>query len=162
MRKAFISLMLLVTVCFSITGCEFESNDIRAPQELTIFHSTMSLEQFNFDYLKIEYNSNDCVMIYDYDDMIELFNLADALVLTKSHEKDESDLPEDFDYLCSVTFFRQGKDGRPDASYRFYVSTAGEICYIRQRLAATTIFYMTESSAILNEVNRLIELYNQS
>ncbi len=160
MRKAFISLMLLVAVCFSIAGCKFESNDIRAPQELTIFHSTMSLEQFNFDYLKIEYNSDDCVMIYDYDDMRELFNLADALVLTKSHEG--YNLPEDFDYLCSVTFFRQGKDGRPDTSYYFYVSTAGEICYRRQRLAASDVYYKAESTAILNEVNRLIELYNQS
>ena len=160
MRKAFISLMLLAAVCFSISGCKFESNDIRAPQELTIFHSTMSLEQFNFDYLKIEYNSNDCVMIYDYDDMIELFNLADALVLTKSHEG--NDLPEDFDCFCSVTFFRQGIDGKPDASYYFYVSTAGEICYRRQRLAASDVYYMAESTAILNEVNRLIELYNQS
>ena len=26
----------------------------------------MSLEQFDFDYLKTEYNSNDSVMIYDY------------------------------------------------------------------------------------------------
>ena len=159
MRKAFISLMLLVAVCFSITGCKFESNDIRAPQELTIFNSTMSLEQFNFDYLKIEYNSDDCVMIYDYDDMRELFNLADALVLTKSYEG--YDMPEDFDYLCSVTFFRQGKDGRPDVSYYFYVSTIGEICYRRQRLAASDVYYVAESTAILNEVNRLIELYNQ-
>ena len=159
MKKAILSLILLVAISFSITGCKFESNDIRAPQELTIFHSTMSLEQFNFDYLKIKYNSNDCVMIYDYDDMIELFNLADALVLTKSHEG--YNLPEDFDYLCSVTFFRQGKDGRPDVSYYFYVSKVGEICYRRQRLAASDVFYMAESTAILNEVNRLIELYNQ-
>ena len=160
MRKAFVSLLLLVAVCFSVTGCKFESRDIRAPKELTIFHSTRSLEQFDFDYLKIEYNSNDYVMIYDYDDMRELFNLADALVLTKSHEGFE--LPEDFDYLCSVTFFRQGIDGRPDASYYFYVSAAGEICYRRQRLAASDVFYKAESTAILNEVNRLIELYNQS
>ena len=152
--------MLLIAVCFSVTGCKFESRDIRAPQELTIFHSTMSLEQFRFDYLKIECNSNDRVMIYDYDDMRELFNLADALVLTKSHEG--YNLPEDFDYLCSVTFFRQGKDGRPDASYYFYVSTTGEICYRRQRLAASDVYYKAESTAILNEVKRLIELYNQS
>ncbi len=160
MKKAILSLILLVAISFSITGCKFESNDIRAPQELTIFHSTMSLEQFDFDYLKIKCDSNDTVMIYDYDDMIELFTLADALVLTKSYEG--YDLPEDFDYLCSVTFFRQGKDGRPDVSYYFYVSTSGEICYRRDRLASTTVFYTAESSAILNEVNRLIELYNQS
>ena len=160
MRKAFISLMRLVTVCFSITGCKFESNDIRAPQELTIFNSSMSLEQFNFDYLKIKCELNDPVMIYDYDDMIELFTLADALVLTKSYEG--YDMPEDFDYLCSVTFFRQGKDGRPDVSYYFYVSTIGEICYRRQRLAASDVYYVAESTSILNEVNRLIELYNQS
>lgn len=162
MKKAILSLILLVAISFSITGCKFESNDIRAPQELTIFHSTMSLEQFDFDYLKIEYNSNDRVMIYDYDDMRELFNLADELILTKSHESDGTDLPEDFDYLCRVVFFRQGKEGRPDASYAFYVSITGQICYIRPRLASTTVFYTAESSAILNEVNRLIELYNQS
>ena len=160
MKKAILSLILLVAISFSITGCKFESNDIRAPQELTIFSSTMSLEQFSFDYLKIEYNSDDCVMIYDYDDMRELFNLADALILTKSYEG--YDMPEDFDYLCSVTFFRQGKDGRPDVSYYFYVSTIGEICYRRQRLAASDVYYVAESTAILNEVNRLIELYNQS
>ena len=160
MKKAFISLILLLVISSSITGCKFESNDIRAPQELTIFHSSMSLEQFNFDYLKIDCDSNDTIMIYDYDDMIELFNLADELVLTKSYEGYE--LPEDFDYLCSVTFFRQGKDGRPDVSYYFYVSTAGEICYRRQRLAASDVYYVAESTAILNEVNRLIELYNQS
>ena len=159
MKKAFLPLMLLLTISLSVTGCKFESNDIRAPQELTIFSSTMSLEQFNFDYLTIKCDSNDTVMIYDYDDMIELFTLADALVLTKSYEGYE--LPEDFDYLCSVTFFRQGKDGRPDVSYYFYVSTAGQICYRRQRLAASDVFYMAESTAILNEVNRLIELYNQ-
>ena len=159
MKKAFISLILLLAISLSITGCKFENNDIRAPQELTIFHSSMSLEQFNFDYLKIKCESNDPVMIYDYDDMIELFTLADALVLTKSYEG--YDLPEDFDYLCSVTFFRQGKDGRPDVSYYFYVSTAGEICYCRQRLAASNVYYTAESTAILNEVNRLIELYNQ-
>ncbi len=159
MKKAFLSLILLLTISLPITGCKFESNDIRAAQELTIFSSSMSLEQFNFDYLEIEYNSNDSVMIYDYDDMIELFTLADALVLIKSHEG--YDMPEDFDYLCSVTFFRQGKDGRPDVSYYFYVSTAGEICYRRQRLAASDVYYMAESTAILNEVNRLIELYNQ-
>ena len=159
MKKAFISLILLLAISSSITGCKFENNDIRAPQELTIFHSSMSLEQFNFDYLKIDCDSNDTIMIYDYDDMIELFNLADELVLTKSYEGYE--LPEDFDYLCSVTFFRQGKDGRPDVSYYFYVSKVGEICYRRQRLAASDVFYMAESTAILNEVNRLIELYNQ-
>ena len=159
MKKAIISLMLLFAISFSVTGCKFESNDIRAPQELTIFNSTMSLEQFDFDYLEIEYNSNDSVMVYDYDDMIELFTLADALVLTKSYEG--YDMPEDFDYLCSVTFFRQGKDGRPDVSYYFFVSAAGEICYRRERLAASDVYYMTESTSILNEVNRLIELYNQ-
>ena len=93
MKKAILSLILLLAISLSITGCKFESNDIRAPQELTIFSSTMTLEQFNFDYLKIKCNSNDTVMIYDYDDMRELFNLADALVLTKSHEG--YDLPED-------------------------------------------------------------------
>ena len=160
MKKAFISLILLLAISSSITGCKFENNDIRAPQELTIFHSSMSLEQFNFDYLKIDCDSNDTIMIYDYDDMIELFNLADELVLTKSYEGYE--LPEDFDYLCSVTFFRQGKDGRPDVSYYFYVSKVGEICYRRQRLAASDVYYMAESTAILNEVNRLIELNNQS
>jgi hypothetical protein len=159
MKKAILSLMLLFAISFSVTGCKFESNDIRAPQELTIFHSSMSLEQFNFDYLEIENNSNDSVMIYDYDDMIELFTLADALVLTKSYEG--YDMPEDFDYLCRVKFFRQGKDGRPDVSYYFYVSTAGEICYRRQRLAASDVYYTAESTAILNEVNQLIELYNQ-
>ena len=159
MKKAILSLILLLAISLSITGCKFESNDIRAPQELTIFHSTMTLEQFNFDYLKIKCNSNDSVMIYDYDDMIELFTLADALVLTKSYEG--YDMPEEFDYLCSVTFFRQGKDGRPDVSYYFYVSTIGEICYRRQRLAASDVYYMAESTSILNEVNRLIELYNQ-
>ena len=159
MKKAFISLILLLAISSSITGCKFENNDIRAPQELTIFHSSMSLEQFNFDYLKIDCDSNDTIMIYDYDDMIELFNLADELVLTKSYEG--YDMPEDFDYLCSVTFFRQGKDGRPDVSYYFYVSTIGEICYRRQRLAASDVYYVAESTAILNEVNRLIELYNQ-
>lgn len=158
MKKVFLSLILLVII-FSVTGCKFESNDIRAPQELTIFNSTMSLEQFDFDYLEIEYNSNDSVMIYDYDDMIELFTLADALVLTKSYEG--YDMPEDFDYLCSITFFRQGKDGRPDVSYYFYVSKVGEICYRRQRLAASDVYYMAESTSILSEVNRLIELYNQ-
>ena len=160
MKKAILSIILLVAISFSITGCNFESNDIRAPQELTIFNSTMSLEQYDFDYLEIECNSNDSVMIYDYDDMIELFTLADALVLTKSYEG--YDMPEDFDYLCSVTFFRQGKDGRPDVSYYFYVSTIGEICYRRRRLAASDVYYKAESTAILNEVNRLIELYNQS
>ena len=159
MKKAFISLILLLAISSSITGCKFENNNIHAPQELTIFHSSMSLEQFNFDYLKIDCDSNDTIMIYDYDDMIELFNLADELVLTKSYEGYE--LPEDFDYLCSVTFFRQGKDGRPDVSYYFYVSKVGEICYRRQRLAASDVFYMAESTAILNEANRLIELYNQ-
>ena len=159
MKKAFISLILLLAISSSITGCKFENNDIRAPQELTIFHSSRSLEQFIFDYLKIDCDSNDTIMIYDYDDMIELFNLADELILTKSYEGYE--LPEDFDYLCSVTFFRQGKDGRPDVSYYFYVSKVGEICYRRQRLAASDVFYMAESTAILNEVNRLIELYNQ-
>ena len=103
MKKAFLSLILLLTISLPITGCKFESNDIRAAQELTIFSSSMSLEQFNFDYLEIEYNSNDSIMIYDYDDMIELFTLADALALTKSYEG--YDMPEDFDYLCSVTFF---------------------------------------------------------
>ena len=159
MKKTLLSLMLLLAISLSITGCKFENNDIRSPQELTIFSSSMSLEQFDFDYLKIERDSNDIVMIYDYDDMIELFTLADELVLTKSYEG--NDLPEDFDYLCSVTFFRQGKNGRPDVSYYFYVSTAGEICYRRQRLAASTVFYTAESTAILNEVNRLIEVYNQ-
>ena len=161
MKKAFLSLILLLTISLPITGCKFESNDIRAPQELTIFNSTMSLEQFDFDYLEIEYNSNDSLMIYEYNDMIELFNLADELVLTKSHEGDKNVLPEDFDYLCRVKFYRQGTDGRPDISYVFYVSTTGEICYIRPRLAATTVFYLAESTAILSEVNRLIELYNQ-
>ena len=127
MRKVFISLTLLLAVSFSISGCKFESNDIRAPQELTIFNSTMSLEQYDFDYLEIEYNSNDSLMIYEYNDMIELFNLADELVLTKSNEDDENDLPEEFDYLCRVKFYRQGTDGRPDISYAFYVSTTGEI-----------------------------------
>lgn len=159
MKKAILSLMLLLAISFSVIGCTFESNDIRAPQELTIFNSSMSLEQFHFDYLKIKLDSNDTIMIYDYDDMIELFNLADALVLTKSYEG--YDLPEDFDYLCSVTFFRQGKDGRPDVSYYFYVSKAGEICYRRKRLAASDVYYMAESTAILNEVNRLTQLYNQ-
>ena len=158
MKKAILSLILLLAISLSITGCKFEFND--TPQELTIFLPTMTLEQFNFDYLKIKCNSNDTVMIYDYDDMRELFNLADALVLTKSHEG--HDLPEDFDYLCTVTFFRQGINGRPDASYYFYVSTTGEICYRRQRLAASDVYYKAESTAILNEVNRLIELYNQS
>ena len=162
MRKVFIAFILSFVICFSITGCKFESNDIRAPQELTIFHSTRSLEQFEFDYLKIKYNSNDSVMIYDYNDMIELFNLANELVLTKSHESVKNDLPKDFDYFCTVTFFKQGKNGRPDVSYYFFVSTVGEICYRRTRLAATTVFYTTESSAILNEVHRLIELYSQS
>ena len=109
MKKTLLSLMLLLAISLSITGCKFENNDIRSPQELTIFSSSMSLEQFDFDYLKIERDSNDIVMIYDYDDMIELFTLADELVLTKSYEG--NDFPEDFDYLCSVTFFRQGKDG---------------------------------------------------
>ena len=158
MKKAILSLILLLAISLSITGCKFEFND--TPQELTIFLPTMTLEQFNFDYLKIKCNSNDTVMIYDYDDMRELFNLADALVLTKSHEG--HDLPKDFDYLCTVTFFRQGINGRPDASYYFYVSTTGEICYRRQRLAASDVYYKAESTAILNEVNRLIELYNQS
>lgn len=159
MRKVFLSLMLLLAVCFSLPGCKFESNDIRAPQELTIFNSTQSFEQFHFDYLEIGYNSNDSVTIHDNNDMIVLFDLADELVLTKSHEDDNKHLPEDFDFLCRVRFHKQGIDGRPDVSYVFFVSTTGDICYIRQRLAATTVFYMAESTAILNEVNRLIELY---
>lgn len=159
MRKHFLSLILLLGVCFSVTGCKFESNDIRAPEELTIFHSTMSLEQHDFDYLEIEYNSNECVMIYDYNDMLELFDLSDELVLTKSYEGYQ--LPVDFEYLCSVLFFKKGKDGRPDSSYCFYVSTVGEICYARYRLATSNVYYVTKSTAILNEVNRLIELYSE-
>lgn len=165
MKKTFIKVFLYIittlTVCFSLTGCKFESNDIRTPQELTIFNSTMSLEQHHFDYLKIKYDSNDSATIYDYNDMAVLFDLVNELVLTKSQEDRHNDfLPNDFDLLCSVGFVKIGTEGRPNFAYWFYVSTTGEILYRRNRLAATTVFYTAESTAILDEVTRLIEKYN--
>lgn len=165
MKKTFIKVFLYIittlTICLSLTGCNFESNDLSTPQELTIFHSTQSLEQHHFDYLKIEYDSNDSATIYDYNDMIVLFDLANELVLTKSQEDERNhSLPKDFDLLCSVSFFRKGTEGRPDVAYWFYVATTGEICYRHNRLAATTVYYTAESTEILNEVTLLIEQYN--
>ena len=163
MKKTFIKALFYIitalTVCLSITGCGIIKDG--TPKELRIFNSIESLEQHHFDYLKIKYDSNDSATIYDYNDMAVLFDLANELVLTKSQEDRHNDrLPEDFDLLCSVGFVRIETGGRPNYGEWFYVSTTGEICYRRDRLAATTVFYAAESTAILNEVTRLIEKYN--
>lgn len=163
MKKTFIKALFYIittlTVCLSITGCGIIKDG--TPEELRIFNSTQSLEQHHFDYLKIKYDSNDSATIYDFNDMAVLFDLANELVLTKSQEdKHNNHLPEDFDLLCSVGFVRIETGGRPNYGEWFYVSTTGEICYRLDRLAATTVFYAAESTAILNEVTRLIEKYN--
>ena len=96
--------------------------------------------------------------IYDYDDMTALFDMANELVLTKSHES--NNLPLDFELLCTVSFVREYED-RANEAYYFNVSTTGEICYLRDRIAAVSVVYVGNSTEILNEVNRLIELYNE-
>ena len=158
LTKVFLYIIITLTVCFSFTGCVKDGT----PDELRIFNSSSarSLSDYHIDYLKLQYYSTNLAIIYDYDDMTVLFDLANELVLTKSQEDEHNNFyPEDFDLLCGVGFVREGTEGRPDAAYWFYVATTGEICYRQNRLAATTVFYTAESIEILNEVNRLIELY---
>ena len=165
-RKISLLLVLLLVCIFAFVGCNFTSCGIikdGTPDELHIFGSdkSRSLSDYHIDYLKFNYYSTNLATIYDYDDMAVLFDLANELVLTKSQEDEHNNhYPEDFDLLCSVGFVREGTDGRPDVAYWFYVATTGEICYRRDRFAATAVFYTAESTEILNEVNRLIELYN--
>ncbi len=155
MKKVFLYVIIALTVCFSVTGCGFSD----LPNERHIFNSDnrYSLSDYHIDYLELSRYSNNLATIYDYDDMTALFDMANALVLKKSHES--NDLPADFDILCWVGFVRE-YDDRADEVYSFYLSTTGEICYLLQRIAALSVVYIGNSTDILNEVNRLIELYS--
>lgn len=158
LTKVFLYIIITLTVCFSITGCVKDGT----PDELLIFNSSSarSLSDYHIDYLKFSYYSTNLAIIYDYDDMAVLFDLANELVLTKAQEDEHNNhYPEDFELLCDVGFVREGTGGRPGAGYWFSVATTGEICYRQARFAATAVFYTAESTEILNEVNRLIELY---
>ena len=156
MKKILLYITIVLTVCFSVTGCVKDGT----PDELRIFNSDYahSLSDYHIDYLCFSYYSTEPdTIIYDYDDMTALFEMVKELVLTKSHES--NDLPDDFELLCYVSFVYENGNG-PTMSYYFALSTTGEICYLRQRLAAVSVVYVGNSTEILNEVNRLIELYN--
>ena len=155
LNKLFLYILIVLTVCFSLTGCVKDG----APDEWRFFDSDYahSLSDYHIDYLRLSYYSTEIVTIYDYDDMTALFDMVSDLVLTKSHESNH--LPGDFELLCYVSFVYENGNG-PTISYYFALSTTGEICYLRQRFAAESVVYVGNSTEILNEVNRLIELYN--
>ena len=157
MKKIFLYILIVLTVCFSLTGCVIKDG---APDELHVFDSDYahSLSDYHIDYLRLSYNSTEIATIYDYDDMTVLFDMVSALVLTKTDER-SNDLPADFDLLCHVSFVRV-YENRPNESYFFDLSTTGEICFLKQQFAAESVVYTGYSTEILNEVNRLIELYN--
>ena len=158
MKKAFTCIILALVICLSITGCNIKIDT--DPDEWRIFRDdSYSLSNYNFDYLRLSHYGTELAKIYDYDDMTALFDMTKALVLTRSHES--NDLPADFELLCTVSFVRKNGDG-PVVSYYFNISTTGEICFIRDRIATIGVVYVGNSTEILNEVNRLIELYNQS
>ena len=91
-------MMILFAVCFIMTGCDLRD-------ELPVFSDyNRPFESYSIDYLWLEDHGEISVKIYDHDDMKPLFDLANKVVLKKSHESD--DLPDDFDYLCSVVFVK--------------------------------------------------------
>ena len=156
LNKLFLYILIVLTVCFSLTGCVKDG----APDEWRFFDSDYahSLSDYHIDYLHLSYYSTEIATIYDYDDMTVLFDMVSALVLTKTNER-RNDLPDDFELLCDVCFVNENGNG-PTMSYYFSLSTTGEICFLRQQLAAESVVYTGYSTEILNEVNRLIELYN--
>ena len=158
MKKASACIILALAICLSITSCNIKIDT--DPDEWRIFHNQKqySLSDYHIDYLKLSRYGTELAMIYDYDDMIALFDMVNELVLTKSHES--NNLPPDFELLCTVSFVREYED-RANVSYYFNVSTTGEICYLRDRIAAVSVVYVGNSTEILDEVNRLIELYNE-
>ena len=157
--KKITCIILTFIICLSFAGCNIKIDT--DPDEWRILRDdSYFLENYNFDYLRLSHYNTELATFYDYEDMTTLFDLTKALVLTRSHESNH--LPKGFDLLCSVVFFRQGTDGRPDVAYYYDVSTTGDICFIRDRIAAIGVVYIGNSTEILNEVNRLIELYNQS
>ena len=158
MKKAFFCITIVLIACLSITGCKITKDG--TPDEWRIFgnDNERSLSDYHIDYLKLSRYSTTYATIYGCDDMTALFDMVNKLVLTKSHES--NDLPADFDLLCTVSFVHEDKE-RYDLSYYFQLSTTSEICFIKSRLAAVGVGYVGSSTEILNEVNRLIELYNQ-
>lgn len=156
--KKITCIILAFVICLSFVGCNIKTDT--DPDEWRIFRdNSYSLSNYNFDYLKLSRYGTELATIYDYDDMTALFDMTKALVLTRSHES--NDLPNDFELLCTVSFVRKNGNG-PVVSYYYDISTTGEICFIRERLATIGVVYIGNSTEILNEVNRLIELYNQS
>lgn len=157
MKKIFLYILIVLTVCFSLTGCVIKDG---APDEWRVFDSDYahSLSDYHIDYLRLSYYSTEIATIYDYDDMTVLFDMVSALVLTKTDER-SNHLPGDFELLCYVSFVYENGNG-PTISYYFALSTTGEICFLKQQFAAESVVYTGYSTEILNEVNRLIELYN--
>ena len=88
--------------------------------------------------------------------MTPLFDMVNDLVLTKSYEGE--DLPDDIELLCKVSFVH--KEEKRSRSYFFDLSTTGEIFHPKGGLVSESVIYVGNSTEILNEVNRLIELYN--
>ena len=157
MKKALLCIAVILAFCISATGCNIDPNG--APDEWYIFGKDKSntLRDYQIDYLKLSLDSTpDDLIISDYADMTPLFNMVNDLVLTKSYEGEN--LPDDFDLLCTVSFVHKEENRRK--SYFFNLSTTGEICYKKGRLASESVIYVGNSTKILNEVNRLIELYN--
>ena len=157
MKKTLLCIAVILAVCISATGCTTPLYG--TPDEWYIFgkDKSNSLRDYQIDYLKLSLDSTpDDLIISDYADMTPLFNMVNDLVLTKSYEGE--DLPDDFELLCTVSFVH--KEENRSKSYFFKLSTTGEICYKKGRLALESVIYVGNSTKILNEVNRLIELYN--
>ena len=153
MKKFFPYIMIILSaVCSAVSGCDLRD-------ELPVFSDfNRPFESYSIDYLWLEDRHGEIsVKIYDHDDMEPLFDLANKVVLKKSHEGDN--LPDDFDYLCSVVFVNTNEPG-PTITYRFDLSKTGDICDVHKRLAAVGVVYVGgRSTEILDEVNRLLEVY---
>ncbi len=116
------------------------------------------MEYCRIDVLSITEYGTALAEFENYDDMQILFELTKELTLTKAYEGD--DLPPDFDYYCDVAFIHfDNRNPELSPRYGFRLSKTGDIYVIRQRLAAKSIIYQGHSEEILNEVTRLIELY---
>ncbi len=141
-----------VLLVFCISGCEL-------PDEWHIFdEDDASLKHCHIDVLSIGNYGAVLAEFESHDDMQILFELTKTLTLQKAYEG--NDLPPDFDYYCDVGFIHFDKRN-PELSphYGFKLSKTGYIYVEKQRLAAESIFYAGHSEEILNEVTRLIELY---
>ncbi len=153
--KAIRILSLAITsilLVFCISGCEI-------PDEWHIFdEDNVSLEHCRIDVLSIREYGTELAEFENHDDMQILFELTKQLTLPKAYEG--NDLPPDFDYYCDVDFIHFDKrNPELSPSYGFKLSKTGYIYVIKQRLAAESIIYAGYSEEILNEVTRLIELY---